>query len=245
MSSAITNLASSFPSSILSSLTGTVVRNAVTLELTPSKSRPGSANGEEVGFSRRSISPTGACPELGMGIHQGYETEATFHLLHSGMRVHVPGDVYILICPRVGAPQGPVSTHARTRVKLFNERLLPLSQFYRPSLRISLRTPRKARNASSELEAGFQPIFNVFSNSPAMSRQSKSKDLPPTVCFQNLVNCALVYSFQFFCKITPRNRDGSTPPVPPSRLPPRLSSFVQLCQGRRTTNSQPLPRSKS
>ena len=37
------------------------------------------------------------------------------------------------------------------------ERLLPLSQFYRPSLRISLRTPRNARNASSELEAGFQP----------------------------------------------------------------------------------------
>ena len=40
---------------------------------------------------------------------------------------------------------------------LLRERLLPLSQFYRPSLRISLRTPRNARNASSELEAGFQP----------------------------------------------------------------------------------------
>ena len=39
------------------------------------------------------------------------------------------------------------------------ERLLPLLQFYRPSLRISLRTPRNARNASSELEAGFQPRF--------------------------------------------------------------------------------------
>ena len=33
------------------------------------------------------------------------------------------------------------------------ERLLSLSQFHRPSLR----TPRNARNASSELEAGFQP----------------------------------------------------------------------------------------
>ena len=142
MSSAITNLASPFPSSILSSLTGTIVWNAVTLALAPSKSRPGSADGEEIGFSRRSISPTGACPELGMGIHQGYETEATFHLLHSGKRVHVPGDVDILICPRVGTPRGPISTHARTRVK----------------------------------------PFNVSSNSPVMSRRSKSKDFPPTVC---------------------------------------------------------------
>ena len=37
-----------------------------------------------------------------------------------------------------------------------SERLLPLSQFRRPSLRISLRTPRNARK-SSELEDGFQP----------------------------------------------------------------------------------------
>ena len=120
VSSAITNLASPFPSSILSSLSGTVVWNAVTLALTPSKSRPGSADGEEIGFSRRSISPTGACPELGMGIHQGHETEANFHLLHFGKRVHVPGDVDILICPSVGTPRGPISTHARTRVKPFN-----------------------------------------------------------------------------------------------------------------------------
>ena len=42
-----------------------------------------------------------------------------------------------------------------------SERLLPLSQFRRPSLRISLRTPRNARNASSELEAGFQPRVEV------------------------------------------------------------------------------------
>ena len=57
VSSAITNLASPFPSSILSSLSGTVVWNAVTLALTPSKSRPGSADGEEVGFLRRAIVP--------------------------------------------------------------------------------------------------------------------------------------------------------------------------------------------
>ena len=38
------------------------------------------------------------------------------------------------------------------------ERLLPLSRFRRPSLR----TPRNARNASSELDAGFQPSCASF-----------------------------------------------------------------------------------
>ena len=60
------------------------------------------------------------------------------------------------------------------------ERLLPLSQFYRPSLRISLRTPRNARNASSELEAGFQPRWSQFSevSTPAAISCSVSKYYP-------------------------------------------------------------------
>ena len=55
-----------------------------------------------------------------MGIHQGYETEATFHLLHSGKRVHVPGDVDILICLRVGAPGGSYPrTHGEAFQRVF------------------------------------------------------------------------------------------------------------------------------
>ena len=53
------------------------------------------------------------------------------------------------------------------KVHLFHhsnsERLLPLSQFRRPSLRISLKTLQNARNASSELEAEFWPIIQRWS----------------------------------------------------------------------------------